>query len=135
MVLIVPCLHCFHNGISEVEELVLTVYEGVCVIDHFAVLIAVFDQCHLIVVLVSVGDEDQVCGEVIAFPCIGINVDDLFIGGHDAETAVSLVQKMMRWFDSGTFFFRDFCEGEKKRERQKEQEIQFFHRDLLSGND
>ena len=127
MVFIVSCLNGFHNGVSEIEEFVFTVYEGVCIADHFAVIAALFDQFHLIVVLMSVGDEDQVRGEIIAFSCVRIDVDDLFVGGHDAETAVSLIQKMVRRSDSGAFLFRSLCESEKERECQKEQEIQFFH--------
>ena len=48
-------------------------------------------------ILMPVGDQYQVRRQVIAFPCIGIDVDHIAFGGHDTQASMPLVQEPGLW--------------------------------------
>ena len=61
--------------------------------DDLAAFIPVFDFVDSVVVIMPVGDQDQVRRKVIAFSGVGINVDDLSFPGDDPQAAMPLIEE------------------------------------------
>lgn len=95
VVFVVACLHRFHPGKAEIEGFVLAVHQGVHMINDAAPFVPVFDQSDGVMVLMTVGHEDQVGGQVISFPRVGIDIDDLPFSGNDAKTSVPLIEQSL----------------------------------------
>ena len=93
VVAVVPGLHGFHRGITKVEGFVVALDQGFLPGDNPAVVVPLFDHVDIVMVLVPVGDQDQVGGKIVSLSDIGIDVDDLSFRGDDAKASVALVQK------------------------------------------
>ena len=93
MVAVVPGLNCLYRSKSKVVDPVFTIHQCICIIDDLTSLIAVFYQINCAVIRVAMGNKNQICGEIIAFAGIRINIDDLVVSGNNPQTPVSLIQK------------------------------------------
>ena len=91
---IIPGLDRFHGDIAQVEVPVL---QGFLLCDHPAVIAAFRDQIHLVVIVVVVGHQDQIRRQVISFPRVRIDIDDLVISGHDADAGMAHVKQGRRF--------------------------------------
>jgi len=95
MIPVVPCLHRFNCHITQIVGLICTVHKRVCVGNDPAILIAVPDQVHCIMILMPVRYQNQIGCQIISFTRVRINVDDLAFTRDNSEAAMSLVQEPM----------------------------------------
>ena len=100
MVFVVSGLYRFDSGVSKVEGFVFSLYQGFLPGDDLAVLIPAFDEVDSGVVLMPVGDQDQISRKVVSLAGIRINIDDFSLTRDDPQASVTLVQKRT----GGAFF-------------------------------
>ena len=93
VVVVVAGLHRLHGGIAQIKGLMHPARQRLVLGDDPAVLTAEGDFRNLVVVWVVVGHQDQVGGQVVPCPGIGVDVDHLALGGDDADAALALVEK------------------------------------------
>ena len=122
MVLVVPRLHRFDRGVSEVKRLVFALHQRFLVCDDLTVLIPVFDQFHGCMVLMPVGHKNQIRGKVVSLAGIRIDIDDFSFSRNDPQAAVPLIQDCIVSFSHGTP-----AAQQKQRERQNAAQRLFHH--------
>ena len=79
MIFVVAGLYRLDYGIPQIIPAVDPVLQSLGIGNDLALCSAVLDEFHGIVIPVAMGDQDEVCGKVVAFPCIRIDIDDLAI--------------------------------------------------------
>ena len=92
---VVAGLDSLHCGITQVKGPVFPVDKAFSPGDNLAVFIPVFDFMDAIVVIMPVGDQDQIRWNVISVAGVGIDIDDFSFRGGDPEACVALIIQRM----------------------------------------
>ena len=93
MVLIIAGFHSFHPDVSQIKTLVLSTCKRLILCDDPAVLIPALHQIEPVMVIMPVGDKDQVCRQVIRVSGIGIDIDHFAFSRDDPQTSLPHIQE------------------------------------------